>query len=136
MLYRNGNRWELCLYKVKFVQHGQPLEQYTHDKSWWEDFAAKWDHTEITEFEDVIYTDEQIKRQEEIKYIPEGFHGAIVDYVKSGLLPEGIEHPLRNIKLAKENERQGVELSEREIQEMIQGIQLSDLEIRLIMGGL
>jgi len=35
-----------------------------------------------------------------------------------------------------EKETFGQGLSEREIQEMIQGVQLSGLEIRLIMGGL
>ena len=136
MLYRKGNRWELCLYKVKFIQHGQNLEQYTHDKDWWIDFAEKWDHTEIVNFEDVVYKDEQLERHEEIKYIPEGFHGAVVDYVSVGLFPEGIQHQLRNVQLAKENEKQGQNLSEREIQEIIQGQQLSDLDIRLLMGGL
>lgn len=41
-------------------------------------------------------------------------------------------------QLKKENEQLGIELSEREIQEIIQGIQISELEIQLLelqLGG-
>lgn len=43
------------------------------------------------------------------------------------------------LKLEKENKQLGIELSEREINEIIQGIQISDLEIQILelqMGGL
>lgn len=96
------NYWELCPYKVKFIQHGEPLEQYTDDKEWWEEFALLWDHTEIISFEDVIYTEEQMKRFEEIMNIPSGFPSTVSNYVKDGTFPEGMEHPLRNLQLAKD----------------------------------
>ena len=42
------------------------------------------------------------------------------------------------LQLKKENEQQGVGISEREINEIIQGMQISDLEIQLLelqLGG-
>lgn len=39
-------------------------------------------------------------------------------------------------ELRKENEFLGIEASEREIQQMILGQQISDIEIRLLMGGI
>lgn len=40
-----------------------------------------------------------------------------------------------SVNLEQENQQQGVELSEREIQEIIQGQQISELEI-MILGGI
>ena len=41
-----------------------------------------------------------------------------------------------SINLEQENRQQGIELSEREIQEIIQGQQMSDLEIQILkLGG-
>ena len=43
-----------------------------------------------------------------------------------------------DIRLEQENQQQGIELSEREIQEIIQGQQMSDLDIQLLelQGGM
>ena len=104
MLYRNGNQWDLCPYKVRYTQYGEVLEQYTHDKQWWIDFAEKWEHTNIIEFIDMKYTDEQKARLEEIKNIPEGFGVICSDYVKDGSFPtDWADHPLQLIQLRKEN---------------------------------
>ncbi len=46
-----------------------------------------------------------------------------------------IERPPEKPKPLTDIEILGQELSEREIQEIIQGQQISDLEIRLLMGG-
>lgn len=111
MLYRAGNRWELCPYKVNYVQHGQEIEQYTHDPQFWEDFADRWDHTEIQSVEEVTYTDAEKERAEEVRRVPNGFHSAVVNYVKDGTFPEGNNHPLRQLQNVKENESQGEDIN-------------------------
>ena len=139
MLYRKNGEWALCPHKVRYTQRGEELEQYTSDPQWWIDFANIWAHTEIVEISEVVWTEEEIARLEEIKHISEGYSAMCVDYVRSGEFPDEKEHkvhPLQYLRQQKENEKQGQNLSEREIQEIIQGQQLSDLDIRLLMGGL
>ena len=148
MLYRKGGEWALCPFLVVYTQHGQEIEQYTHDKQWWLDFAEEWDHTEIQEFQNVEWSDEEKARLEDIKHIPEGFFSDCATYVKTGLFPDEVEvedeeedggrqnnHPLQLLQRKKEAERLGIEVSEREINEIMQGIQLSEIEIKLLMGG-
>lgn len=105
MLYRSGNQWALCLFKVRYTQYGELFEQYTHDKQWWLEFVEQWEHTVIIEFIDVVATDEQLARLEEVNIlnIPNGFNSICSDYVEYGIFPEGIEHKLRNLQLEKEN---------------------------------
>ncbi|MCC5911305.1 MAG: hypothetical protein JJT76_12790 [Clostridiaceae bacterium] len=139
MLYRKDDQWALCPYKVKYVQNEEELEAYTHDKQWWLNFAEKWDHTEILEFQDAEYTEEQLARLEEIRHYNKALMDECRAYAEEGTFPEGLEHPLRALQLQKENERLGVELSEREINEIIQGMQISEIEIELLelkMGGM
>ena len=139
MLYWKEGKLNLSPYKVNYTQHGKQEVAYTDDKKWWEDFAEKWEHTTIQSFEDMEYTPGELQRYEEIKYMPEGHAEACKTYVKSGDFPEGINHALRHIQLQKENERLGIELSEREISEIVQGTQISELEIKLLemeMGGM
>ena len=136
MLTKKGNRFELYPHKVRYMQHGQEIEQWAlPNKEWWTDFAEKWEHTEIIEFVEVELTEEQAKRAEEIEQLPmdEGFREICIDYIMGGVFPEGINHPLRQLQIQKENQEQGVELSEREIQEIIQGQEISDLDIRVLM---
>ena len=83
-------------------------------------------------YEEVTLTDEQMQRYEEIRSLPESAIGHCIDYVREGTFPPGNSHALRNIQLEQINQRLGQELSEREINEIIQGIQLSDLEIQLL----
>lgn len=140
MLYRKSNQWELCPYKVRYIQHGKEIEQYTHDKQWWLEFEKKWKHTKIIEFIDVDYSNGEISRLEEIKHIPDGYGSICADYVKTGKFPGELKedgsdwenHPLQLLQLRKENERQGVELSEREINEIMQGIEISEMQIQLL----
>lgn len=136
MLIKKGSRFELYPHKVKYIQHGKEIEQWAlPNKEWWIDFANKWEHTEIVEFIEVELTEEQLKRFEEINQynISEAFASACIDYILNGVFPEGINHPLRQLQIQKENQEQGVELSEREIQEIIQGQEISDLDIRVLM---
>ena len=143
MIFYKNRKWDMCSEKVRYTQHGEEIEQYvgSEGRDWWIDFADKWEHTEIIEFIDVVVTGEQLARFEEVSQfnIPEGFGSELSDYVKDGVFPEGINHPLKTLQTTKENEQQGVELSEREINEIIQGMQISDVEIQLLelqLGGI
>lgn len=129
MLYREEGKWKLAPFKVIYKQHGQTLEQYTHNKKWWEDFAAKWDHTEIIEFVELNHSAEQLARLEEVQEVEEGFEYYAGRYVIDGVFPDELDeeermlhHPLKTIQLAKENKELG---------------QLAtDLDIRLLMQEL
>jgi hypothetical protein len=139
IFYKNG-KWHICTEKVHYTQHGEEITQYVgsegHD--WWVDFEEKWEHTEIIEFIPVKPTAEQLQRLEEINElgIPDGFGTICSNYVREGIFPEDVNHPLRLLQLQKENELQGIELSEQEIENIEQGQQISELEIHLLMGGI
>ena len=141
VFYKNG-RWHLCNEKVKYMQNDKEITQYvgSEDKQWWLDFEEKWEHTEIIEFIPVEPTQEQVDRLEEINQlnIPDGFGSTINSYVEKELFPEGYTHPLGNLKLQKENKELGIQMSEREIQEISQGQQISSLEIQMLelQGGM
>ncbi len=141
VFYKNG-RWHLCNEKVKYMQNDKEITQCvgSEDKQWWLDFEEKWEHTEIIEFIPVEPTQEQVDRLEEINQlnIPDGFGSAINSYVEKELFPEGYTHPLGNLKLQKENKELGIQMSEREIQEISQGQQISSLEIQMLelQGGM
>lgn len=103
MLYRDGNKWSLSPYKVKYIQNGETLEKYTNNKQWWVDFAQQWEHTQIVEFTDVIYTNEQLNRLKEIEDIADGFGDICGNYVEFGVFPFSTTHKLRGLQLEKEN---------------------------------
>ena len=135
MLVKNASKLKLYPWKVKYIQHRQEIEQWAlPSKEWWIDFADKWEHTEIIEFVEIELTEEQLARASEIEQLPmdEGFREICIDYIMGGVFPEGINHPLRDLQIQKENQEQGIELSEREIQEIIQGQEISDLDIRVL----
>ena len=113
MLQRNGSQWRLYPHKVRYIQHGEEIEQWAlPNKEWWTDFAEKWDHTEIIEFTEIELTEEQITRFEEIKYMPEDFMEAYIDYVLNGEFPNEFpkNHPFMLLKAQKENEIQDIAL--------------------------
>ena len=110
MLQRNGSQWRLYPHKVRYIQHGEEIEQWAlPDKKWWTDFADKWEHTEIIEFIDVDVTDDMLERYEEIKSMPEDFMEMYAEYVLTGDTSDGIKlhagHPFQNIRLKNENEK-------------------------------
>lgn len=129
MLYLKNGSWALSPFKVIYTQHGQTLEQYTHDKQWWLDFAAKWDHTEIVEIVDVTYSEEQMARLAQVQDTKEGFEYYAARYVIEGIFPDQLEgeeklenHPFKMLQLEKENKDLG---------------QLAtDLDLRLLMQEL
>ncbi len=142
ILYKN-RKWHMCSEKVRYVQNGEEITQFVgsegHD--WWLDFEQKHEHTEIIEFVDVVATQEQLDRLEEVNQlnIPDGFSSILSDYVGDGVFPEGVNHPLMTLQLKKENEQQGIAISEREINEIIMGVQISDIEIQMLelqLGGM
>lgn len=141
MLYLKHGEWALSPLKVKYKQHGEVLEQYTNDKQWWLDFAEKWDHTEIIEFKEATYSDEQRARLEEVKDVEEGFEYYAARYALDGIYPNELEveeerlkkHPLRVLQLQNENVSQGQTITESELESMKQGQAQSDFEIRLML---
>lgn len=140
MLYIKNGEWALSPFKVKYKQHGEALEQFTHDKQWWNDFAAKWEHSEILEFEDVSYSEEQKARLEEVQGIGEGFEYYAARYVLDGTFPDQLEgeerlldHPLQLVQRRVEDQSLGQAITQSELEGMMQGQKQSDLEIRVLM---
>lgn len=107
MIFYKNREWHICTEKVRYTQHNQEITQHVgaEGKEWWIDFADKWEHTEIIEFKDVIATQDQLSRLEEINRldIGEGYREILGNYVANGKFPEGYNHPLKNLKLEKEN---------------------------------
>lgn len=103
MLYRESNEWKLCPYVVKYIQNGEELEEFTHNKQWWIDFSSKWGNIEILSFIEAQYSLDQLDRLEEIKNMDEGFIEECKNYVNTGIFPEGNRHPLKTLQLEKEN---------------------------------
>ena len=109
ILYKN-RKWHMCSEKIRYMQHGEEIEQFVgaegHD--WWIDFEQKHEHTEIIEFVDVVATNEQLARLDEVNQlnIGDGFGEMLGNYVRDGIFPDGFTHPLRNLQLQKEQELQ------------------------------
>lgn len=108
MIYYKNNQWHMCDEKVKYIQHGEEITQYVGSEGhgWWVDFANTWEHTEIIEFIDVVATNEQLSRLEEINNlnISDGYSDICSNYVELGQFPEELNNPLRQLQLKKEND--------------------------------
>ncbi len=113
MLTRNGNRFEIYPHKVKYVQHGEEHEQWALPSvEWWENFAAKHDHTKIIEFSQVSLTEEQLARFEEVAMLPVGHIDVYENYIMQGEYPVEPGHPLRDIHIRKDiNNMKPIELT-------------------------
>jgi hypothetical protein len=104
VFYKNGS-WDMCKEKVRYSQYNEEITQYVgsegHD--WWVEFEQKWEHTKIIEFIPVIPTEEQIKRYNEIKDMPDGFEYEYSAYVEGGTVPDTLPsmHPLQTIFIQK-----------------------------------
>lgn len=159
MLYRHKQgTFEVCPFKATylvkrdiFVENGTDKEnnvifksvkidveesRYIQDKECFENILYAHEDYSNLKYEDVILTEEQKIRHKEIRELPENSIGSCIEYVKSGKFPKGNNHALLHIQTELEKQKLGQELSEREINEIILGIQMSDLEIRLLIGGL
>ena len=101
VLYKHDGKWVLSEKKVKYIQHGEEVEQFVGEEGvqWWVEFGEKWDHTEIVGFENMEYTEAQLTRLEDIKSVnaPDNI---IEDYVMEGIIGEGLEV----LSIRKENE--------------------------------
>lgn len=108
------NKWVPCLWLATFNNFGELESQYTNEKKRFEDLEKN--HEKITNlrFEKVVFSDGQNQRLEEVidNNIPENFGSEVRDYVKSGVLPEGYDHPLSQIKLKKERAQQKNDIDE------------------------
>lgn len=135
MLVKNDSGFLLYPWKVRYIQDGQEIEQWAlPSKEWWTEFAQNWENTEIIEFIEAELTEEQLARFEDLNQlnIPEGHRNVCIEYIMTGIFPEGIDHPLRLLQIQKENQALGIEISEREIENIELGQQLSNLEIQLL----
>ena len=107
MLLRQEGKWVLYPHKVKYTQIGKEYERWaTPSKEWWEDLAGKWEHIEITSFEAITLTDEQLTRFEEIKDMPEDFPDVYEKYVLNGEFDmEEVPktHPFQSLRISKDN---------------------------------
>jgi|LSQX01.3.fsa_nt_gb hypothetical protein len=131
IFYKNG--WRLCSEKVRYIQHGEEIEQYvgSEGKEWWLDFEEKWEHTEIIEFIPVEPTQEQLDRFEEINQlnIKEGFGHECSQYVEFGIFPEGFNHILRPIQILKQQDEQDTYLVDNDFRLSLieMGVSIGDL---------
>lgn len=103
MLIKTTDGWKLAEHTVIYARYGETVEQPvgSEGKGWWLDFAEKWPDTEIIEFTDLHYTDEQLARLAEIQAVS-GNEEVLEQYVLDGTFPEG-DHPLTMLQLQKEN---------------------------------
>lgn len=133
MVYFKNNQWHICKEKVKYTQHGEEFEQYVgaegHD--WWVDFEQKWEHTDIIEFIPVKHTAEQLQRLEEINSlnIPDGYGELVQNYVVSEIFPNDMNHPLRNLQIAKQQLEQDNYLIDLDFRQSLNemGVDVNDL---------
>lgn len=118
MLYKDSEGLKLSTKKVRYIQNGEEIEQFVGSEGtqWWIDFANKWEHTNIVEFVDVVYTAEQLARYEEIKTMDIN-ESVLQEYVENGMAGQGLEV----LALKKENE---------ELRQL-----LADLTETVLLGG-
>lgn len=92
MVYKQNNELKLATTKVKYIQHREELEQAIGEEGnkWWEDFAEKWEHTEIVGFEDIVYSQDVLDRFEEIKNLDLA-DSLANDYVMNSVVCDGLE---------------------------------------------
>lgn len=118
VLYRDNEGLKLCDARVKYIRDGETIEQYVGEegKEWWLEFARKWS-IEIVEFLDVVYSEEQLARFEEVKGLDVN-EVALQRYVEDRIIGDGLEI----LKLQKEN---------KELRQL-----LADLTETVLLGGI
>lgn len=122
-------------YKTIVVE--EVRECYVSDKEWFEltlaNSSEKW---RDLNYEEVSLTEEQLERYNQIRSLPESAIGSCIEYVLNGNFPEGIEHALRHIQLAKDNEQlnESVILLENENLKLSLGMAQSSAETVQLMA--
>ena len=92
MIYRDKNEWKLCPKKIKYQRNDEEIvEEYTNTPIWYTNFAKMWSDFEVIEIVDAEFTQEEIKRLEKVKHMSEGHKEAVVQYIKTGEFPEGMD---------------------------------------------
>lgn len=108
MIIRKGSQYELYPHKIRYLQHGEEIEQWAlPNKEWWVDFADKWEHTEIIEFIEIELTAEQLKRFEDVKNMQEDFTSQYIEYILDGTFSDDIPktHPFTVARIVKNTEQ-------------------------------
>ena len=91
MIYRDKNVWKLCPKKVVYSRDGETFEEYTNKPKWYQNFAQKWDGFEVVEIVNAEFTQEEKNRLEKVKHMSEGHGEAVIQYIKTGEFPEGMD---------------------------------------------
>ena len=91
MIYRENNEWKLCPKKVKYQRNDEEIVEHTNTPIWYTNFAKMWSDFEVIEIVDAEYTQEQINRLEKVKHMSEGHKEAVIQYIKTGEFPEGMD---------------------------------------------
>lgn len=143
MLYYENNKWHISTLKVEYMQDRETLENYigAEGKRWWNELAGLHENIEIVKFIDLNITNEQLARLEEINQlnIGDGYSEVVGMYVMRDIFPDEASHILKDLENKKANIKQGIELSEREINEIMIAMQVSDIEIDILelkLGGI
>ena len=134
MLVRKENEWRIAPYKVTFTHNGTENEKYTDNQEYWETFAEKWGITDLS-FVEVNPSTEQLERLADVQYIDRAYQYECSVYVEKGEFPEGRNHALKDVQYRKDNEAQGQVQTDAEINNMIQGQRLTELEIKIMQMG-
>ena len=130
MIYKSDGEYKFETYKVEFERNEKTESHYTHDLDYWQAFANKWGLTlEITE---ISPTQAQEQRLQDVQYIDEAHQYACAKYVETGEFPIENNHALKDLQLRKQNEYQGQAQVESELNSMLQGQRIADLELRLL----
>jgi len=151
MIYYKNSKWNFHNFKVNFLENNNNKEKYTSDKDFWRDMENKHDFITEVKFSDFNLNKEQVKRLEEINQqnVPEGFKPYLERYINTGRLTKieidennneeveievtsNLKYPLGKFKTYLENKESNIYLSEREINEIEQGQEISEMEIRLL----
>lgn len=113
IIYEDGE-YIPCTYRVTLQNRGAEETHYANFRTHWEDMVAKHDHLTNLNFEQITFSAEQDARLQEISElgIPQGFQAEVREYVENGNFPEGYEHPLSDLKLAKEREQHKGEIND------------------------
>lgn len=142
MVYYKDREWHISKEKVKYTDNGKEKirDIGVEGRVWWTNFEEMWDDITIIEFIPIDPSDLEMARLEKINKlnIPDGFGSIINDYIFKGIFPKEIDHKLRNLQMDELSQHQGISISQREINEIILGVQVSDLEIEILMmkGGM
>lgn len=104
MIYKSADKYEMCPFKVEYFEKGVLKTAYTDSPQFYREMEAKHGNIAITNTNDFVPTEEQLKRLSEVQNIPQRHLGDLQEYVENGNFPEGEDHCLRKLQEKKENE--------------------------------